>query len=61
MVSISTQGVEMFTVKGSDDSVTIATHIEKQADLFGVLGDEAASLPFDKYGVFWAARDRGFV
>ena len=50
MVSISTQGAEMFAMKGSDDSVAVATDIEKQADLLGNLGDESASLPFDSSG-----------
>ena len=61
MVSISAQGAEMFTMKGSDDSTTVATDVEEQADLFGILGDETASSPFDKNGVFWAARDGGLA
>ena len=61
MVSISAQGAEMFTVKGSDDSIAVATDIEKQADLLGILGDELASSPFDKYGAFRVVRDRGFA
>ena len=61
MVSISTQGAEMFSVKCSDDSVAVAMDVEEQADQFGVLGDEMASSPFDKNGAFWVARDRGLT
>ena len=61
MVSISAQGAEMFTVKGSDDSVAVATDIEEQEDLFGILGDEMASSPFDKDGAFRVARDGGLA
>ena len=51
----------MFTVKGSDDSVAVATDIEEQEDLFGILGDEMASSPFDKDGAFRVARDGGLA
>ena len=61
MVSISTQGAEMLTMKGSDDSIAVAMDVEEQADLFGVLGDESASFPFDKDGAFWVARDGGLA
>ena len=61
MVSISAQGAEMFAMKGSDDSVAVATDVEEQAYLFGVLGDETASSPFDKNGAFRAARDGGLA
>ena len=61
MVSISAQRAEMFAMKGSDDSIAVAMDVEEQADLFGVLGDEMASLPFNKNGVFRAARDGGLA
>ena len=61
MVSISAQGAEMFAVKGSDDSIAVATDVEEQAYLFGILGDEMASLPFDKNGAFRVARDGGLA
>jgi hypothetical protein len=51
----------MLAVKGSDDSVAATADVEEQADLFGVLGDETASSPFDKDGAFRATRDGGLA